>query len=103
MKKHYWLSTVELTFMVAAAVEGEEPTVSITRVNTMSATDNQTVSMKDLAKVQQGAQMTLMNKLQEQVPILDLTVLNVSYLGHMEEAEFDNGAIKVMAPPANLN
>jgi hypothetical protein len=91
MKKHFWLSAVELTFVDTQGDTG------VTRVNTMVNAESSNVTMTELAKVQQGAQLTLFNKLGEQVTVLGLTVLNVSYLGHMTDKEFSAGATETQA------
>ena len=92
MKKHFWLGAVELTF-----VDSEEAT-GVTRVNTMVNSDSGNITMTELAKLQQGAQLTLFNKLGEQVTVLGLTVLNIIYLGKMTDEEFSAGATQVAAP-----
>jgi len=92
MKKHYWLSAVELTFI------DSEGSTGVTRVNTMVNADEQRLTMVELAKVQQGGQLTLFNKLGEQVTVLGLTVMHISYLGHMTDEEFTAGATTVQTP-----
>lgn len=86
MKKHYWISAAELTF-----ADGNGGT-GVTRVNVIVSSENDFITSTELMKIQQGAGVTLFNKLQEEVNILNITVVMLTKLGYMTEEEFTAGA-----------
>lgn len=82
---HYFLACIELTFMDSDKETG------VTRVNTMMMSADGPVNVRLLGLAQQGAQIQLRKKLNEDVNILNATFLNISYLGQMLPEEFHAG------------
>lgn len=82
-KLHYYLVAGNVSYRDA------EDNVFSVLVNTTIACDTPHVGAAQLAKAQQGLQMTLFNKLQEQVSVVDVTVINVCALGQMSPERFN--------------
>ena len=83
-KKHYFLVTSEITLL-----EEETQSSSITRLNAVIHGDSRQVTGRVLSKAQQAAQMNFHKQVGEtSLKIVDVVILNLSYLGEMTEEEF---------------
>lgn len=83
-KQHYHLLATEVAFL-----EPENEMIGAFKVNVMMRTPTRNFTVKDLGKAQQIAQMQMFDKLQnEKLEVKDVFILSVSYLGLMNEEEF---------------
>lgn len=86
MNKHFYLCSANVTFMP------EEGAVSHATLSTAIAADEPRVTVRELARAQQGVQISLFGKLGQEVQVLDVVIMSVSYLGEMTEEEFQCNA-----------
>lgn len=84
MRHHIYLACVKISFVDR---EGE---TGVTETNAMIRSARQQIGVELLARAQQGAQITLMQKLNDPtLNILDAVFTGMFYLGHMTEEEFN--------------
>lgn len=82
---HHYLIAAELVFRN----RGEDAIMSI-RMNGVLMTDKQKLPAKSLGKAQQIVQQNFHNKMQDpNIEILDVVLLNMPYLGHMTQEEYE--------------
>lgn len=83
-KKHYFLVTSELVLL-----DEDMVTTSITRLNAVIHGDSRQVNGRVLSKAQQAAQMNFYKQNGDsKLKVVDVVMLNLSYLGEMTEEEF---------------
>lgn len=88
LRKHFYLCTCSITF-----VNKEDEMVVTSKQNTMLRLKAKHVTVADLGKAQQTAQLQLIQKMdglynQDQHVIVDCVIDSISYLGEMTEEEF---------------
>lgn len=95
MRHHMYLACLKLTFVDAEGGTG------VTETNTMIKANKQQVGLELLARAQQGAQIQLIEKLNDpNIQVLDAVFTGMFYLGHMTQAEFDKRTPQTVAPAA---
>lgn len=85
-KKHHHLFALQIIFSVA---EGPAGSVAI---NQLLTTDSSVITLKDIGRTQQSAQIAFAKKMEDagKYEVLDVVIMGISYLGHMAESEFHN-------------
>jgi hypothetical protein len=83
-KKHYHLVTGEILFR-----DPKEETSGSVRLNTLTMSDTGLIRRKELGQAQQALQMHFFRRIQDEtLQVLDVVILNISFLGCMTEEEF---------------
>lgn len=81
--KHFYLFCCEIAFV------NSEGSAGVTRTSTVVQAPDQRVTVRELAQAQQGCQMVLFRMLGEEVNVMNVVIMSVSYLGEMSEDEFN--------------
>lgn len=82
---HFYMFAGNITFM------DSEGNAAISNASVVVPTTDQRVTAHDMARASQGLQMNLFQRINQQVKVIDLNIMSVSYLGHMTEDEFNAG------------
>ena len=90
-RQHYFSMAVEIT-IVEQAGEGQVA-ISTVKQNVLLHKHEALVTLKDIQRVQQQAQLNFFAKLQDpsNMTVQDVVILNISHLGFMTEAEWLDG------------
>lgn len=92
---HFHLVAGEIVFK-----SPKEENVSAVRVNTVLRTTSRNVQAHRLGKAQSGLQLVFRQNIGNvDVEIIDIVILNLSYMGEMTDAEFQQEAPEAAAPP----
>ena len=83
---HYYMFAGNLAFV------DSEGNAAVSNASVVVPTTDQRVTARDMARASQGLQMNLFQRINQQVQVIDLNIMSVSYLGHMTEEEFNAGA-----------
>lgn len=84
-RMHHFLIAAELVFRR----KGEEAIMSV-RSNGVLISDNRDLPARSIGKAQQIVQMNFHGKMQDpEMEILDVVILNLPYLGHMTQEEYE--------------
>lgn len=91
IKKHHFLITGEIVFRARNSED-----VNAIRTNAVLLTEDTIINVAAIGKSQQLLQLNFHKKMSDDnIEVLDVVILNLSYLGNMSEAEFQ-------APPAGM-
>lgn len=85
-KKYHHLFALQIIFSVS---EGPAGSVAI---NQLLTTDSPVITLKDIGRTQQSAQIAFAKKMEGagKYEVLDVVVMGISNLGLMAESEFNN-------------
>jgi hypothetical protein len=101
-KKHYYLVSGEVYFVPKDAETTED--MGSSKLNTTIMTEEPVVTARNLGRATQGLQVLLKQRAGPgaDLRIVDVFISNLSYLGHMTEAEFTAGTetLDTVAEPA---
>ena len=93
IKQHYYLFATELSFMESTGENG-----GVTRINTLVLSDSAMLKARQIARVQQTAQVQLREKLNDMnLVILNAVIMNINYLGYMSQEEWQEGMPQLQA------
>lgn len=97
-RQHYFSMAVEITIVER---EGDQVAISTIKSNVLLHKHEATITLKDIRRVQEQAQLNFFSKLQDpsNMTIQDVVILNVSHLGFMTEVEWLDG---IELPKAGL-
>lgn len=88
MRKHYYLVSGEVFYRDPNAEEGTVAGGSV-KLNSLLALERNRVTAMDMGKAQQALQLRFHNQMQQPtLVVFDVFMVNISYLGHMTDAEF---------------
>ncbi|ABK54409.1 gp40 [Escherichia phage N4] len=90
-KKHHWLVAAQLTFVIPDNKDGQEGAVIVQ--NTMLLTEEKQVTFRDLGRAQSALFQNLNDRFGQVVDVRDIVFLNVSYLGHMSQPDFQQNLV----------
>ena len=85
VKKHHWLTANRILFR-----DNDQEAAANVDVNALVTTNKKEIRVKDIAKIQQSAQMNLFQRLGGPVEVMNLTIIGINYLGAMSTEEFNN-------------
>ena len=86
IKQHYHLVTAELVFK-----PNDQEMINAVRMNGVIVDEEQGIPQRLLAKAQQIVQLNFHRKIEEEsanVTVVDVILLNLTYLGHFTQEEF---------------
>lgn len=92
--QHYWLVAGKVKFHM----KDDEQKIGESEHNTLVLTDSKFFNEKSIAEAQHGLQMSFEKKIpMEIVSVVDVFILSVSHLGHMNQGEFTAGMEELRA------
>lgn len=97
-RQHYFTLAVEITLVEQV---GEQVVVSTVKQNVLMHKSVPNITLKDIRRVQEQAQLNFFAKLQDptNITVQDVVILNTSHLGFMTEAEWLDGVELPKAEP----
>lgn len=92
-KQYYHLASAELLFSDGEGNSGA------TRLNAIVKGPTNLLRMQEIGRAQQAAQVQLMQRMNDpKLAIHDVTIIAMTYLGHMSEEQFAEGMEHLLAP-----
>lgn len=96
-KQVYFMACAEIVFRMK-----EDEPLNMVRVNTVVMSDTGDLAVRDLAKIQQGAQMQFHKNMQDpSVTIIDVVILGITRLGVFTAEEFNASPQGMEARPVD--
>lgn len=91
VRQHYYSMAVEITIVEKHSEDTVE--VSTVKQNVLLHKHEATITLKDIRRVQQQAQLNFFGKIQNpsNMTVQDVVILNVSHLGFMTPSEWQDG------------
>lgn len=85
-KFHYFLVAGEVTYLVSDDKGNDH--VNRVMMNTLAPLEQEEITLKAIGAMQQGLQRQLFSRTGSPEKVLDVVIMNISYLGHMTKNTF---------------